>query len=457
MPFPKGSLERHRKMGDRSRTTIYKRFLLIAAVISILYLAFMMGHLSNVPAQRHVFWWPCIGISFMLMAAASLFYGHMRVRSLKKQVAAKTEELKKSEEKYRRLVESGEDFVFTTNRSGHFQSLNNFTANFFGGTPSDFIGRPLTALFSEDVAAQQRELIGLVFQVGKSVRDEFSVTTGEHRAWFSANFMPLKDKQGKVTSVLCIARDITEKKKLEKQLVNSEKLASIGTLAAGVAHELNNPLGIILGFTDLLLEKFDKDTQNYKDLKTIERHSLQCKQVVENLLSFARHEENISEYCNINEDIHNVINVVRHFLEMKDIEIQLDLAPRLPVARGDSRQMQQVLLNLINNSAAAMEDGGVLEIKTNLDGRHNRICITVRDNGHGIKEEDLERIFDPFFTTKGEGEGTGLGLFVSHGIVTKYGGTITCESSTADGPDMRRGTTFTVMLRTATEGMDDEK
>jgi len=115
------------------------------------------------------------------------------------------------------------------------------------------------------------------------------------------------------------------------------------------------------------------------------------------------------------------------------------------------------LLNLINNSAAAMEDGGVLEIKTNLDGRHNRICITVRDNGHGIKEEDLERIFDPFFTTKGEGEGTGLGLFVSHGIVTKYGGTITCESSTADGPDMRRGTTFTVMLRTATEGMYDEK
>jgi PAS domain S-box-containing protein len=325
--------------------------------------------------------------------------------------------------------------------------LNNFTANFFGGTPSQFLGQPLSVLFSEDIASQQLKLIGVVFEFGKSVRDEFMVTTGGHTAWLGANFMPLKDEQGSVTSVLCIARDITENKKLEKQLVDTEKLASMGTLAAGVAHELNNPLGIMLGFTDLLLEKFDKTSQDYQDLETIERHSLHCKQVVENLLSFARQEEAVSEYCDINEDIKDIITVVGHYLDMNDVELQLDLASGLPGTRGDSRQMQQVYLNLINNAVAAMKGGGILEIKTALDGAQGKVRVTVRDSGHGIKKEYMDNIFDPFFTTKAEGEGTGLGLFVSHGIVTKYGGTITCESITEDTPQLPQGTTFTIMLK----------
>jgi signal transduction histidine kinase len=173
--------------------------------------------------------------------------------------------------------------------------------------------------------------------------------------------------------------------------------------------------------------------------------------VVENLLSFARQGEGQFAYCDINEAIKDIINVVNHSLEMNDIELRLDLAPGLPRAKGDSRQMQQVLLNLINNAVAAMQQNGRLEIKTALDADCEKIIVVVRDNGRGIPKEYIDRIFDPFFTTKSEGQGTGLGLFVSHGIISKYKGTITCESSTVEASKKLRGTTFTLALRVKKE------
>jgi two-component system NtrC family sensor kinase len=445
-----GGKARHEGMIIKTPLNPYKTLLVSLVVIGILCLAvgLPLSHQLGEDASKPLFWFQYVTIAFLVIGiGAVLLYEEKRVRGLQQQMAQHREELKKSEENYRSLVESTEDFIFTVDETGHFQSLNSFTANFFGGTPSQFIRQPLSMLFSDDVAAQQLRLIRVVFQFGKSVRGEFMVATGEHQAWLSANFMPLKDEQDRVMSVLCIARDITENKKLENQLINTEKMASMGTLAAGVAHELNNPLGVVLGFTDLLLEKFDKDSQDHQDLKTIERHSLHCKQVVENLLSFARQGEGASEYCDIYEAIHEIIGVVKHSLDMNNIELRLNLVPGLPKVKGDARQMQQVFLNLVNNAAAAMKEGGVLEIETSLDVGQDRVRIVVRDHGHGIKKEDMEHIFDPFFTTKGEGEGTGLGLFVSHGIVTKYEGTIGCESCTEDTRQRSKGTTFTVTLK----------
>ncbi|MBW1739667.1 MAG: PAS domain S-box protein [Deltaproteobacteria bacterium] len=441
-------------MDQKPRPNTSRALLIAIPFIILLCLAMTLvpGTYSANAGSKHLFWLQCFIIFSMLIGTGAIvWYEQKRRQSLQNELAKQSRALKKSEEKYRSLVESAEDFIFTVDESGRFQSLNNFTANFFGGTPSQFLGEPLSVLFSEEIASQQLKFIRMVFQFGKSVRDEFMVKTGEHHAWLSANFMPLKDERERVISVLCIARDITENKKLEGQLINTEKLASMGTLAAGVAHELNNPLGVILGFTDLLLEKFDKDSQDYQDLKTIERHGLHCKQVVENLLSFARQGEEASEYCDIHDAINEIIGVVRHSLEMNNVELRVELASSLPKVKGDLRQMQQVFLNLINNAAAAMKGGGILEIKTALDEKQGKVYVTVRDNGHGIKEEHMENIFDPFFTTKSEGEGTGLGLFVSHGIIMKYEGAITCESSTEDRPQRPRGTTFTVMLR-AKEG-----
>jgi PAS domain S-box-containing protein len=434
----------------------YKTLLVGIIIVCILCLTvgIIVGDLLGELGSRQLFWFWCITIACIVAGiAAVLLHEEKRVHDLKQKIRSKTEELKRSEENYRSLVESTEDFIFTVDEEGRFKSLNSFTANYFGGTPSQFVGQPLSLLFAEEVVDEQLELIRAVYEFGKSVRQEFRVTTGEHETWLSANFMPIKDEQEQVASVLCIARDITENKKLESQLVNTEKMASMGTLAAGVAHELNNPLGVVLGYTDLLLEKTAKESQDYEDLKIIERHSLHCKEVVENLLSFARQGEGESQYCDIYEAIHEIVGVVKHSLDMNNVALRLDLASGLPKVKGDARQMQQVFLNLINNAAAAMNGGGVLEIQASLDKGLDRVRIRVRDNGDGIIEEHIENIFDPFFTTKSEGEGTGLGLFVSHGIVTKYEGTITCESSTLERRQRPRGTTFTVMLKPREEDL----
>jgi len=387
-------------------------------------------------------------MAVLVSAAAVLFFEMKWSRALEKRVDQRTEDLKKSEEKYRSLVESAEDFIFTVDSEGVFQSMNSFTANFFGGRPEEFIGKRLSALFSERVAGIQLGAIKQVHAVGKSVRNELEVDIGDHTIWLSANFMPLKDEEGAVTSVLCIARDITENKNLERQLINTEKLASMGTLAAGVAHEVNNPLGVILGFCDLLLRKTEKTTQDYEDLKTIERQGLHCKQVVENLLSFARLGEGDSDVSNLNECVQDIIKVVKHTLEMHDIDLHLSLAEDLPPVRGDARQLQQVFLNLINNAVSAMPEGGSLRIRTFLERPTRRGVIQFQDDGVGIREEDRDRIFEPFFTTKPEGEGTGLGLFVSYGIITKYGGAIDFVSHQSSLKPS--GTTFTIKLLTET-------
>jgi signal transduction histidine kinase len=222
-------------------------------------------------------------------------------------------------------------------------------------------------------------------------------------------------------------------------------------LAAGVAHEINNPLGVILGVCDLLVRKKEPGTQEYEDLKIIERQGLLCKQVVENLLSFARVGREVSRATDLNDCLQEIIKVVRHSLKMKAIDLQIDLAENLPMVAGDHRQLQQVFLNLINNGAAAMPEGGVLTIQTDWSADGKKVAARIQDQGSGIAPEIMDHIFEPFFTTKSEGQGTGLGLFVSYGIINKFGGTITCESRTHTTGSGPRGTTFTVVLPTSLE------
>jgi two-component system, NtrC family, sensor kinase len=389
-------------------------------------------------------------ILVILVGAGAVLVFEMKwSKTLEVRVTRRTEELKKSEEKYRSLVESAEDFIFTVDGEGCFQSMNSFTASFFGGRADEFLGKGLQTLFPEKVAQEQLSLVQLVLGAGKSVRDEFEIDLAGHKTWISANFMPLKNEQGEVSAVLCIARDITENKNLERQLINAEKLASIGTLAAGVAHEVNNPLGVILGFCDLLLRKKDKGSQEYEDLKTIERQGLHCKEVVENLLSFARLGEGDADHADVNQCIEDIVKVVRHTLEMHQIELELFMSEGLSPVQGDSRQLQQVFLNLITNAVSAMPSGGALRIRTYLERASRKAVIRIEDDGTGIKEEHMDRIFEPFFTNKPEGEGTGLGLFVSYGIITKFGGTIDCVSRVAT-PTTPGGTTFTIKLLTQT-------
>jgi two-component system NtrC family sensor kinase len=395
--------------------------------------------------QRQMMLLGVVLAAVVLVAAVLLVFEVRWSRRLKRIVERRTRELRRSEEQYRSLVESAEDFIFTVDRDGVFQSVNSFTATFFGGSPGEFVGRNVSSVFPDDAARQTMKLIELVYAHGKSIRQELAIPVGDLVTWIGANFMPIKADDGGILSALCIARDITENKNLERQLINTEKLASLGTLAAGVAHEINNPLGVILGFCDILVRKAEPGSQAHEDLRTIERQGLHCKEIVENLLSFARFGGERHESADLNVCLSDILKVVRHSLEIKRVEVVTDLHAGLPPVRGDTRQLQQVFLNLINNAYAAVPEGGRIHIRTGLEKGGQRVLAVFQDNGPGIRREHMDRIFEPFFTTKPEGQGTGLGLFVSYGIIARYGGNLDCVSPVPDGAP-EAGARFTIRL-----------
>ncbi len=237
-------------------------------------------------------------------------------------------------------------------------------------------------------------------------------------------------------------------KQKEREINLSSRLAALGTLAAGVAHEINNPVAIILGFTDLLLEKFPEGAEGHDQLKIIERQGLACKKIVENLGRFARIPEQRDETSDVNEEVRRVVAMVNNTLLTEKIVCKTELEDGLPKAMGDPQGLGQVLLNLITNARAAMKSGGALTIGTRLDGAF--VELRVSDTGSGIRKRDLAHIFDPFFTTKAPGEGTGLGLSISHGIIERAGGTMAVQSRHEEAAaGESSGTTFAVRLPVA--------
>jgi PAS domain S-box-containing protein len=368
--------------------------------------------------------------------------------SLSEEVAKKTNELKKSEERYRSLIENANDIIFTVDRDGNITSINLSGYSFFKRQKEDIIGVNLGELcFNEDSAALQLKVIEEVFDSQISDQITYPVNIHGEEYWLSTNFSPLVDETGHAIAVLGIARDISliKKKEEEAQMYHAEKLASIGTLAAGVAHEINNPLAVILGFTDLLLEKEAADSEKYDVLKTIEKQALNAKRVVQNLLSFARHSEYKEEYIDINKSLQTVLAVVKNILLVNKISLNQQLEENLPKVKADAGEIEQVFLNIINNAIHAMKGGGILKVVTETQG--GAVKISFSDTGTGIKKEHRTKIFDPLFTTKKVGEGTGLGLSVSYGIITKHGGAITFETKTAE-ESSRTGTTFIITLPT---------
>jgi len=229
-----------------------------------------------------------------------------------------------------------------------------------------------------------------------------------------------------------------ELREAQNQLIQSEKLASIGQLAAGVAHEINNPIGVMLGFTQVLLKRTSQDSPMFKPLSTIEREGLRCKKIVQGLLDFSHQSSPRPGRADINEIIEAAFDLVEHRAGNANVKTFKTFAPNLPQIVVDVNQLQQVFLNVLINAYQAMPDGGELRIVTKRVG--DQIHAIFEDTGIGIPSENLHRVFDPFFTTKEVGQGTGLGLSVSYGIVEQHGGTIEVKS------DGQRGAVFTVKL-----------
>ena len=226
----------------------------------------------------------------------------------------------------------------------------------------------------------------------------------------------------------------------EKQIAQADKLASIGQLSSGIAHEINNPLGIILGYTQLLIRSEAPGSQKFEDLKIIEKHVKSCKAIVADLLNFARSSKPKNAHVDIHEIIDDVLVFVTHQAGANSLEFLKEYDTTAPSLYMDEKKIKQVLINLIMNAQHASGNTGSIRIATVYDAPAGQLLIRVKDAGYGIEEKNISRIFDPFFTTKPTGEGTGLGLAVSYGIVKNHGGHISVESEPG------KGTEFTVML-----------
>jgi len=397
----------------------------------------------------------CLGSLFVVL--------HERKWSsmLEHEVEVKTEnirkyasELESSESNYRSLVESAEDLIFTTDGKGLIRTANRHMSHILGVNIQEIIGQSLYRFLPKEQVTEQLKFVRTALSSGNGQKTETRLALPSGSFWFNIKYIPVKGDGGE-EYVLAIARDISERKDIEQQLINTEKLAALGTMAAGVAHEINNPIGIMLGFCDLLLEKMGPGSMEYSDLRTIERHGLHCKSIVEGLLSFARMREEQEECCDLNANIESIVSVVKHTLDINNIELTLALSPDVPLVRGDPTGLQQVFLNLINNAVQAMNGKGLLRIETYPRSGGTEVEAAVMDTGCGIKKEYMGKIFDPFFTTKKVGEGTGLGLSVSYGIITKFGGRIECRSLSREEAPGSSGTTFKVILPARNEIIND--
>ena len=250
---------------------------------------------------------------------------------------------------------------------------------------------------------------------------------------------PLRTPDGSTTGSIVVLQDISSRAQLEEQLQISEKMASIGLLAAGVAHEVNTPLTGISSYTQMLLDKADPDDPRTKVLEKIERQTFRAAKIVNGLLNLARPSQGESlQPVDMNAVVNDVLALLEHQFNTGSIKVRKELSPSPVIVHGIEYKLQQVLLNLFLNARDAMPKGGWLTIATHADG--GNAMMEVSDTGVGIPGEHLGRIYDPFFTTKSIGRGTGLGLSITYGIVQEHGGTLACDSSVG------KGTKFTLAL-----------
>jgi two-component system NtrC family sensor kinase len=262
---------------------------------------------------------------------------------------------------------------------------------------------------------------------------------------FSISLSPMRDEQNAVNSVVVVMTDITDAALLQAKLAHSEKMATIGRLVSGVAHEVNNPLAAILGFTDLLLENPEVPGSAREDLQIILQETQRTKDIVQDLLSFARQRPVQRELVQVNSVLRQTIKLRSYDFASHGVEVVEDFEEALASALGDSQQLQQVFLNILNNAYDAVQEAGQRgRIKIHTRRQAEMIEVAISDNGTGIV--DPQRIFDPFYTTKQVGKGTGLGLSICYGIVRAHGGEIQCWNNEAGA-----GSTFVVRIPVATE------
>jgi PAS domain S-box-containing protein len=364
-------------------------------------------------------------------------------------VEERTRNLSKSEKKFRNFFENSKDIIYFCDAEGNITNINTSGIELLG------FEEPITLVNFHDLFTDQKNLDTYRSELAANgfVSDlemEFRGSNGTTRhILLSAN--AVYDQLGEMIGCEGIGKDMTRLKTITEQLINHEKMASVGQMAAGVAHEINTPLGIILGYTQLMMDDFPEGSEEHTSLTVMERQTKACRRIVADLLKFSRQAESTKARININDIIAEVLAVTEHSLNINGVKVRREFTQGLSQIIGDAEKLHQVLINLFNNAQYAMAGGGEITITTVQQGEEIR--LSVEDTGTGIAEEIKNKIFDPFFTTKDVGKGTGLGLSVTYGIIQEHGGRIEVESPVLDlaSQQSRPGTAFHIWLPVAPE------
>ena len=338
-----------------------------------------------------------------------------------------------------KILSNTQSFILVSDTAGLISYANRRWSE-AGFEQRELLGRPLIELAAPGFVRSLADALQTSLHGGQVDNLELQIMRGGsgNVGQFSVNVSPMRDEQDNINSIVVVMTDITDSAELRDKLVHAEKMAAVGQLVSGVAHEVNNPLTAILGFADLLLENPEMPEKARKDLRVILQEAQRTKQIVQNLLSFARQMPPQRIPVQLNLILRRTIQLRSYDFNSHGIDIVEHLDEGLPDVMGDAHQLQQVFLNILNNAYDAVHEVGRtarIEIMTTKAGQS--VEVSFRDNGNGVSHPD--RIFDPFFTTKEVGKGTGLGLSICYGIVKEHGGEILCHNN-SDG----QGATFIV-------------
>jgi two-component system, NtrC family, sensor kinase len=347
------------------------------------------------------------------------------------------EDLRQAELRFRTLFRAAPDAVFTVQLGGRVQEANDFVREITGLDPVQVVGKDLVEFVAPKDERRLRDALAAAFAgLPARIEVEFRRRTdpAEIRVVaLAARRLPETDPP----TLLLVGRDTTGEREMRARLMETERLAAVGELVAGVAHEVNNPLSSISAFAQLLLRDGSLTDAQRESVEVIRSETGRASQVVRDLLAFARRSAPQREPLDLNLVIERTIRLRNYQLTASNVHVDLALSSEIPAVTGEARQLQQVVLNLVTNAiqAVAGVGGGTLSISTHAEGDH--VVLDVADTGTGIPQALRARVFEPFFTTKPEGEGTGLGLSVSYGIVTAHGGTIRLVDRVDGGPGAR--------------------
>ncbi len=319
------------------------------------------------------------------------------------------------------------DLVSLQNEHLEYRAINKAFCSFVGMSAEEIIGKKDIDLFSKPMAMRNKDEDEEIMRTGRMLSKQITVLRDGIKRWFHIVKVPVYDRD-RLMGLLLTARDVSVVKQYEEQLIQSQKMEDLGKLAGGVAHEINTPLGVILGYAQLLQEDVPADGSVCHDLKIIEKQAKVCRKIVSDLLGFSRNAGADKGVMNVNDSIRDVVSLVDHIFRQDRIRLHIDLSDSIPQVDADREKLKQVWINLLNNARDAIGQDGDIAICSRSDANEKAVIVTVTDTGEGIPQTDLARIFDPFFSTKASGQGTGLGLAVSFGIIKDHGGSISAVS-----------------------------